>query len=200
MLGASDVSNSPGTDGRWVHNSNTGMKEYIPTGHMFGHGNPKDIQRANARYDSLFNRYKSSNGYAHTLATNDSQMVLAMAGKIYATSESDDDYDGEGIITLNLNDGSVATMVPGAMLSKSDAKRFNALEDLNIRKLDSAQALIGTHDIYIVRGSAVETHAFGDAPITFINASADAITFQVNHDDDYYDYWQIDASVTPSRK
>jgi outer membrane protein assembly factor BamB len=195
---------------RWGGNSYSGFGFGYHDGFGFGYNeNPfyrseRDaaVRRANNMYNSWINTKKSSDGYTYVLTTNDKQVMLATAGKVYSLKDGkpSENYDGEGILTLNLADGSVVSWTKCEMLAKSESGDFNAYKDLNVTKLDSAQTLVGTHEVYILRGDNVEKFSFGEETLSFINAGPNAITFVSNHDGDYYDYWRIDASSVPSRK
>jgi hypothetical protein len=192
--------------GRFGYNPRSGFMEYRPdpfasmNNSRIRRENEEARRRANDMYNSWINTQKSSDGYASLLATNDEQAIFSLAGKIYTPDGPQKEYDGEGIVTISLKDGSVANRTKCSMLSKSESGKFNAFKDMNIQKLDSAKALIGVHDVYILRGDDVERHSFGEDNLKFINSGSNAITFTTNHDDEYYDYWRIDASVNPSRQ
>ncbi|HVK39079.1 MAG TPA: hypothetical protein VNA88_11135 [Candidatus Kapabacteria bacterium] len=198
---------SGGSGGRWGHNPYTGMMEYRPGFGSSMHDRrvrQENIRRANEMYNSWINTEKKSDGYTALLEMKDDQAIFVAGGLVYSpASKGDaDSYNGEGLITLNLKDGSVVSNQAVPLIALSDKDKFNAVQDINIRKLDStdARALIGVNDVYIARLDKIERFSFGEEAITFINSSVREVTFRANHDDEYYDYWRIDASVTPAKK
>lgn len=161
----------------------------------------RHVRQMNDMYNSWINTEKSSNGYTSLLESNDKQVILAVAGKIYAPGdERASTYNGEEILTLNLADGSVINSTPCEMLAQSESDDFNAYKDLKIQQLDSARALIGVHEVYVLHGDDVQKFSFGQEVLSFINAGKNEITVVANNDDDYYDYWRIDASTVPAKK
>src|SRR5690606_310796 len=135
-----------------------------------------------------------SEGYTSLLESSDTQVMFAVAGKIYDPGNREmRRYDGEAVVTLDLADGSVISSTPCEMLAKSESSDFNAYRDLKIQQLDSARALIGVHEIQILRGGSVQKFSFGEEVLSFINAGPNEITVVADDDGVTYDYWRIDA-------
>lgn len=188
---------------RWGYGSGSGFSDhnYYMADNRWRRDRREAVRQANDMYNAWINTQKKTEGYASLLESNDKQVVLATAGKIYAPGKEDSKtYNGEAVVTLNLADGAVISSTPCEMLAKSDADNFNAYQDLKIQKLDSAKALIGVHELYILRGDAIQKFTFGESVLSFINAAPNELTVVANNDDDLYDYWRIDASTNPARK
>lgn len=159
------------------------------------------IRRANELYNFWVNTEKRSEGYTSLLESSDTQVMFAVAGKIYDPGNREmRRYDGEAVVTLDLADGSVISSTPCEMLAKSESSDFNAYRDLKIQQLDSARALIGVHEIQILRGGNVQKFSFGEEVLSFINAGPNEITVVADDDGVTYDYWRIDAGSVPAKK
>jgi hypothetical protein len=147
------------------------------------------------------NRNQESDGFAKVLEVNPTKATFILGGKLYAELEksSHDTYDGEGIVVLNLADGSVVKNLPAKIISKA-SKKMNAAKDLNVQQIGNANVIVGARNVHVYRNEGIESFTFGDDDITYIGADDKQVQFVTNHEDDYFDYWSIDASVTPAKK
>jgi outer membrane protein assembly factor BamB len=165
----------------------------------------RDEQRRdiNNMYNSWINKKKKSEGYVTVLNQDSTSVMLVSAGKIYNAEDdgSAREYDGEGIMKLNIADGKILSQTKCPMISAAENKNFNAVKDLNIQKFDSARTLLGVHDLYVLRGDSLEHMNFGDGTLAFINSGRNELTFWAHDDDkETYDYWRVDVASVPATK
>ncbi len=153
-------------------------------------------------------RSKSSEGYAYLLDTNNqSKLVIAMGGRIYTELKKTarDDYDGEGFVVLDLKDGQVVEHTPGFIIAETAKKGgYNAVRFMTVASTPKSDVVMGTHDVYVVSKEKVQHIPFDKDvdEVMFISAmeKEESINFLVNHDDERYDYWVLDAKSLPVRE
>ncbi len=147
------------------------------------------------------NRNQESDGFVKVIDMNNGKATLLLGGKMWTelSKTSRDKYDGEGFIILNLADGSIVKNLPAAIISKP-SKKLNAAKDLKYDLIGTSFVVVGSHDVQVLRGEALESFSFGEEDITYIGADDKQVEFVCDHDGDYWDYWSIDPTVTPSKK
>ncbi|MBS1910357.1 MAG: hypothetical protein JST22_00085 [Bacteroidetes bacterium] len=163
----------------------------------------RDMRTINGLYNKWVNRQKKSDGYATVVRRMDDRITFAVAGKIYPPNDDGTtrDYTGEALMTLNLNDGSVAESKPFQMFSKAEYSGFNAVTDMKIQAFDSTQVLVGVHDIYVLRGNALEQVPFGDGQtLKMLKTGVDEITVMADSDGERFDYWRINVAGPATRR
>ncbi len=154
--------------------------------------------------------YKVSVGYAYLLDTaNQSQLVIAMGGRIYTELQptDEDEYDGEGFVVIDIRDGKILrhTQTPIiADIEKRDRDIYNAVSLMAIVSARQADIVVGIHDVYTVSSQRESRIPFDaeDDNIAFISSIPEKgeMLFSVDHDGEYYDYWQLNVGALPATK
>lgn len=189
--------NSSLNQSHWRRDPSTGLIEPNYRYNSFAARREREADRefVNNMYNSWVNKKKVTPGYASLVTRDEKQMTLALVGRIYEPVKGTaDTYDGEAMLTVNLGDGSIAQSRPFEMLGRSDTKGFNAFRDMRMVSVGSFKVLVGIHDVYVVRGEAVERISFGESAVTLLDSSSTSISIMVNHDDEIYDFWRYDVS------
>ena len=147
------------------------------------------------------NRQQESDGIVKIVDMNANKVTLLCGGKMWTELEktSRDKYDGEGVVILNLADGSVAKHLTGTIMSKP-VKKSNPAKDLKFDAVGNAFVVVGSHDVHVLRGDVLESYNFPDEDITYIGADDKQVQFVCNHDGDYWDYWSVDPTGATTKK
>lgn len=152
---------------------------------------------------------KSCAGIATFLRAYDpSHIVLAMSGYIYTTLNlsSNDRYNGEGFVVLNLSNGAVVSYEQVPILSDMsirdrDKEVFNAVQYTRIAAVRYADVVVGQRHAYVVSNERVVSLAMNPdddtAELLCCDWEKSSVICSINRDGEAYEYWQIDAGTLP---
>ncbi len=155
----------------------------------------------NSIHQGFLSKEKKVKAYMDLVSVEESEVVVVVAGKAHNFEDPDwGEAEQEGIYRISLADGSTVEEKLAPLLAEKDGN-LNASADLQFYQLEAAnaQALVGVHDIYIVRNGVVESFNFGEETIVFHGNSDSTFSFHTDLDEDQYDFWILDASANPSR-
>lgn len=158
---------------------------------------------ANSLYNSWVNKKKATEGYAAMLFVDKNQIVVSTAGLIWKPENKEqDEYDGEGVWTVNLADGSITKSQPCNFLAKADIPGLNAFSDLQLKDLDSikTKVLIGVNDIYVAKQDKIDHFNFKEERLKFITKTTTDVAVIADNDGESYDYWRINAAASPAEQ
>ena len=180
-------------------NSSTGLYTYYSD--PFGRSNRWERRQAmNSAYNSFLSRKKKTEAYMDIVTQNEKEVVMVVAGRAYdPANEKWRDADGEGVFTIDLNDGSLKTSAKALMLADKGGD-LNAYTDLKKVQLPvaGATALLGVNDIYVEREGVLERLAFNEEKISFLGSTDSTLVFMADNDEELYHYWLLDAKTNPS--
>lgn len=201
----------PAQRGGFRVNTYTGLRHY--PNYLHGTGQYQETrftyERSNYRqrqnminniHQGFLAREKKVKAYMDVVSQEGDDLVLVIAGDAHNYDNPNwREAEEEGIYRLNLKDGSIVEETKTPLLADKEGK-LNAYADLQLIQLPvaQAQAIIGIHDVYIVRKGAIERSPYGEETIVFLGNSDSTVSFQTDLDEDRYDIWTIDASVNPS--
>jgi outer membrane protein assembly factor BamB len=159
-----------------------------------------------AALDAGLYKEKQSDGYTYFLDTaNTDRVTLVMGGQIYTELKKTarDTYDGEGIVILDIKDGSVVKHEPRFIIAESDKEGdYNAVRFMTVSSHRTGDIIVGSRDIYIVHKSDIQHFAFDpkNDQLNYMSRLDSSIAVSVNHADEWYDYWIIDITSHPAHK
>ena len=167
----------------------------------FGSSNARRRREAmNSAYNSFLSQKKETEAYMDVVTHNESEAIMVVAGRAYDPANTKwSGVDGEGLYTIDLNDGSVKTSTKVRMLADKGGS-LNAYTDLKKVQLPIAQAtaLIGLNDIYVERNGVLERISFDKEKITFLASTDSTLAFMADNDEELYQYWLVDTKTNPS--
>ena len=186
----------PAQRGGFRTNPYTGIRSY--------HSGSSYRQRQtmiNNIHQGFLAKEKKVKAYMDVVSQEGDEIVLVIAGDAHNYDDPNwREAEQEGVYRLNLKDGSIIEETKTPLLADKDGK-LNAYADLKLIQLPvaEAQAIVGVHDIYIVRGGEIERSPYGEETITFLGNSDSTVSFQTDFDEERYEIWTLDASIKPSR-
>lgn len=149
------------------------------------------------------NKNQSSEGYVKTLEINDKTITLLLAGRLYNTIKGSEqkEYDGEGILVLDVKTGKVLKHENFVIVAKNTDMK-NVIDDLKTQTVGDAHVTVGYNTVCVVRDDNVEEIPFGESALTYIVSDDTSLVFSVNEneDGDIFDYWLLDPAINPSKK
>lgn len=200
MIGAIAVTllqhNTFGKGSGWSRDPFSGRSTY-------NRGDDYVLNSANSLYNSWVNKKKKTEGYTAMLFIDKNQIVVSTAGLIWKPENKEqNEYDGEGVWTVSLADGSITKSQPCNFLAKADIKDLNAFSDLQLKNLDSikTKVLIGANDIYVAKQDKIDHFNFKEEKLELITNTSTDIAVFANNDGESYDYWRINAVATPAEQ
>ena len=152
---------------------------------------------------SSLNTEKSSEGYANILSVSNDTLIIVANGKINSLQSkgSDNDNNGEGIISIDLKTGRTINNYSCPIIASSEIN--NVIDNLTYLYFPqfNANIIVGANDIYIQRDENIERISFNKSRVHFIVSDSISITIAVyDENENNSDYWRIVVGENRARK
>jgi len=152
---------------------------------------------------SSLNKEKKSEGYANILSLSNDTLIFVASGKINSElgQANNGDYNGEGIISINMKTGKILQNYSCPIIANSKIENvIGKLICLYFPQVNS-NIIVGTNDIYIQNRDNIERISFGKSKVNFINSDSISVTVAVVDDEENNtDYWRVLVGENKARK